>query len=56
MNCLHQCGTENILGKTIWATINRSKDRSASEENWCCVSDKIGRASCITNSFHTTRR
>jgi len=32
MDCLHQCGTKKILGKTIWATINRSKGRSASEE------------------------
>jgi len=32
IDCLHQCRTEKILGKTIWA-INRSKGQSASEED-----------------------
>jgi len=32
MDCLHQYGTKKILGKTIWATINRFKGRPASEE------------------------
>jgi len=32
MDYLYQYGTEKILEKTIWAIINRSKGRSASEE------------------------